>query len=265
MDDLATGEGLEILLLKVTGIAEEAGKAVMRLYEGPALDLMYKGDKSPLTVADLVSHSIIVQRLARLKSKWRVLSEESECAPFETRRDWRLFWLVDPLDGTKEFLERNGEFTVNIALIEGDRPILGVVYAPAIHVMYYAARNVGAFKRERDRASPIWAQCSHESTMRIVISRSHADGEIERYTRQFGKCEFVLMGSSLKLCMVAEGSADIYPRAGPTMEWDTAAAQCILEQAGGSVSCSDGRPLHYNKAVLCNPDFVAQGNRHLKI
>lgn len=261
MDSLATGEGLENLLLKVTGIAEEAGKAVMKLYEGVALDAMGKGDESPLTLADLGSHKIIIQRLARLRPQWRVLSEESECAPFETRRDWRFFWLVDPLDGTKEFLKRNGEFTVNIALIEGDHPVLGVVYAPAIHVMYYAARNVGAFKQQRREASPIRARCSHDGAMRIVISRSHADGEIERFARQFGKCEFVTMGSSLKLCMVAEGRADIYPRAGPTMEWDTAAAQCILEEAGGSITGGDGRPFRYNKAMLCNPDFVAYGNR----
>jgi 3'(2'), 5'-bisphosphate nucleotidase len=231
----------------------------MEIYNGPAFQVTHKEDKSPLTAADLASHHTIAAGLAKLTPEWPVLSEESESTPYETRSQWPVFWLVDPLDGTKEFLKRNGEFTVNIALIEGDVPILGVVYAPATNKMYFAARNVGAFKQEHGETSPIRVQRGSTDATRVIISRSHAGDETELYTRQYGKCDFVPMGSSLKFCLVAEGIADVYPRSGPTMEWDTAAAHCILDQAGGSVTAADGERLRYNKPSLLNPGFLAAG------
>jgi 3'(2'), 5'-bisphosphate nucleotidase len=212
-----------------------------------------------LTAADLASHDVIVRGLHRIAPEWPVLSEESEGTPYEQRRAWPVFWLVDPLDGTKEFLKRNGEFTVNIALVEGGEPILGVVYAPAIQRMYFAAKGVGAFRQERGQTAAIRVQRTSRDVTRIIVSRSHGTDETDVYTKQYGKCEFVSMGSSLKFCLVAEGAADVYPRSGPTMEWDTAAAHCILAAAGGAVKTESGDPLVYNKPSLLNPGFVAEG------
>jgi 3'(2'), 5'-bisphosphate nucleotidase len=231
----------------------------MEIYNGPAFQVTHKEDKSPLTAADLASHNAIVKGLQALTPDWPVLSEESENTPYEVRSQWGLFWLVDPLDGTKEFLKRNGEFTVNIALIEDGTPILGVVYAPATGGMYYAARGVGAFKQESGQAVPIRVQRGSADATRVIVSRTHGTDETELYTKQYGNCEFVPMGSSLKFCLVAEGVADVYPRSGPTMEWDTAAAHCILDLAGGSVTASDGARLTYNKPSLLNPGFLALG------
>lgn len=258
--DNADSLSLAALLPRVVPIAREAGEAIMRVYGevNPAVE--YKRDNSPLTQADLASHLIIEAALGAIAPQWPVLSEESKEIPFEQRRSWKRFWLVDPLDGTKEFLRRNGEFTVNIALMQDGRPILGVVYAPAIDRMYYAANGAGAWRSEGDSAVAIRIGGASEDRVRIVMSRSHASGEenLDRYTG--GRpCEFVTMGSSLKFCLVAEGAADVYPRTGPTMEWDTAAAQCVVEQAGGTVTDLDGHPMVYNKPVLLNPGFVVRG------
>ena len=195
----------------------------------------------------------------RLSPPWPVLSEESREIPFDQRNSWRYFWLVDPLDGTKEFLCRNGEFTVNIALLDSNTPILGVVYAPAIDKMYFAAQGAGAWKADGEAVLPIKTASAVNGAMRVVVSRSHGSGEesLDRFTGGAKNCEFISMGSSLKFCLVAEGAADIYPRTGPTMEWDTAAAHCILEQAGGAVTDLSGAALKYNKPELLNSSFVA--------
>jgi 3'(2'), 5'-bisphosphate nucleotidase len=259
--DSSEAKGLQELLPRVVEIAREAGEAVMRVYAevNPAVE--YKRDNSPLTEADLASHAIIDAGLRRIAPEWPVLSEESKEIPFDERRGWRRFWLVDPLDGTKEFLKRNGEFTVNIALMEEGRPILGVVYAPAMERMYYAARGAGAWKAEGGTVAAIGIGRAAHGRTRVVMSRSHGSGEenLERFTGGDAECEFVNMGSSLKFCLVAEGAADVYPRTGPTMEWDTAAAQCVVEQAGGTVTDLEGNRMGYNKAVLVNPGFVARG------
>lgn len=250
---------MKTLLDQVVALSREAGDAIMQIYNGPAFQVTHKDDKSPLTAADLASHHAILAGLQKLTPEWPVLSEESEDTPYESRRAWPVFWLVDPLDGTKEFLKRNGEFTVNIALVEGNTPILGVVYAPASGKMYFAARGLGAFKQENGENLPIRVQRGPGGATRVIVSRSHGSDETELYTKQYGHCEFVPMGSSLKFCLVAEGVADVYPRSGPTMEWDTAAAHCILQLAGGSVTAVDGQPLVYNKPSLLNPGFLASG------
>jgi 3'(2'), 5'-bisphosphate nucleotidase len=250
------------LLPPVIALARQAGQAIMQIYAEVNPSVEYKRDDSPLTQADLASHRIIVEGLTRLAPDWPVLSEESSEIPFEQRSHWTRFWLVDPLDGTKEFLRRNGEFTVNIALMENGAPVLGVVCAPAIGKLYYAAAGAGAWKQDGESVSLIRIAAFGDRPVRVVMSRSHSSGEenLERLIPGAQNCEFLSMGSSLKFCLVAEGSADLYPRSGPTMEWDTAAAQCVVEQAGGSVTDLDGNSMKYNKPVLLNPGFVARGD-----
>lgn len=261
MIDIESESWLGDLLPNVVAVAREAGEAIMKVYGdlNPAIE--YKRDNSPLTQADLASHHIILNRLSQLSPQWSVLSEESQEIPFERRSAWEHFWLVDPLDGTKEFLRRNGEFTVNIALVERNIPILGVVYAPAIDKLYYAAKRTGAWKSEKGSSARLRVTRAVNGTTRVVVSRSHGSGEenLDRFTGGGQNCEFVSMGSSLKFCLIAEGAADIYPRTGPTMEWDTAAAHCIVEEAGGTVTDLEGKPLTYNKPVLLNPGFVVNG------
>jgi 3'(2'), 5'-bisphosphate nucleotidase len=259
MPDMNSQCYLAELLPHVTALAREAGDAIMTIYDGERLVFDYKQDKSPLTQADIASHDIVLAGLARLSPDWPVLSEESAQIPFDQRSAWGHFWMVDPLDGTKEFLNRNGEFTVNIALIEGNTPNLGVVYAPAIDKMYFAARGVGAFKVDHQVTSQIRAIRRDNGTTRIMVSRSHEES-LDRFTRNLSQCEFIAMGSSLKFCLVAECAAHLYPRMGPTMEWDTAAGHCILEVAGGSITDMDGMPLTYNKPRLLNPGFLAKAS-----
>jgi 3'(2'), 5'-bisphosphate nucleotidase len=252
------------LLPHVVALAREAGHAIMTVYGELSPAVHYKQDNSPLTQADLASHCVILSGLAQLSPDWPVLSEEAAELPFDRRKSWRYFWLVDPLDGTKEFLRRNGEFTVNIALVEASAPILGVVYAPAFNKLYFAARRTGAHRADAEIVSPIRATQPINGITRAVVSRSHRsqDESLERLTGGAENCEFIAMGSSLKFCLIAEGSADIYSRIGPTMEWDTAAGHCILEEAGGFVTDFDGNSLHYNKPVLVNPGFLARGSCH---
>jgi 3'(2'), 5'-bisphosphate nucleotidase len=251
------------LLPRVATLAREAGGAVMQVYSevNPAVD--YKRDNSPLTQADMASHHMIVEGLTRLTPDWPVLSEESQEVPFERRTSWHSYWLVDPLDGTREFLRRNGEFTINIALMEDRQPVLGVVYAPAIGKLYSACRGGGAWLVRGELTTAIAAVKPENGCTRVVVSRSHASGEekLEGFPELDAPCTYIAMGSSLKFCLVAEGAADFYPRTGPTMEWDTAAAQCIVEQAGGSVTDLEGNPMQYNKPVLLNPGFVVRGRR----
>jgi 3'(2'), 5'-bisphosphate nucleotidase len=246
------------LLPCVTALAYESGRSILTIYQDLNPQVQFKLDHSPVTQADLVSHHILQTGLARLEPHWPVLSEESVEVPFEERKSWRHFWMVDPLDGTKEFLHRSGEFTVNIALIEDDRPILGVVYAPVIDKLYFAARGAGSYRTDDKVTTPIKVASTTTGNTRFVISRRHAS-EQETLTH-FKGCELMVMGSSLKFCLIAEGSADVYPRNGPTMEWDTAAGQCVLEEAGGSVTDIEGNAIRYNKQVLLNSGFVARAH-----
>ena len=248
------------LLAEVLGIATEAGKAIMEIYRRD-FDVELKDDRSPLTEADRASHRIIVDSLSRLEPSMPVLSEESSADELTDRRSWSRFWLVDPLDGTKEFIKRNGEFTVNIALIEQHQPVLGVVVAPAIDVAYSAAAETGAFRHSGGNSEPIQVQRPAAAPLRVVGSRSHASPELQAFLDQIGPHELKPMGSSLKICLVAEGAADLYPRLGPTSEWDTAAAQAVLICAGGSMMDLTGEPLVYNaRESLLNPHFLALGD-----
>lgn len=247
----------ETLLPQVVGIAIQAGQAIMEIYANPSIVVTAKADDSPLTQADLASDRVISAGLAALSMGWPVLSEESAQIAYEDRRDWQRFWLVDPLDGTKEFIKRNGEFTVNIALIENGEPVLGVVYAPVLDVCYFAARGTGAFARRgalEAQTIAVRTHAAHEP-VKVVASRSHSDARTDALLQKLGDYECISMGSSLKLCLVAEGAAHLYPRLGPTMEWDTAAAHAVVKFAGGRVSDFNGDELHYNKPDLHNPEF----------
>lgn len=244
------------LLNEVVRIALVAGDAIMEIYSAPAFNMKNKNDMSPLTEADLASDAAILEGLKRLDYDWPILSEESAQVPSEIRMKWERFWLVDPLDGTKEFISRNGEFTVNIALIEKGIPLLGVVYAPALQVCYFSAHGVGAFVKRGSIVSKIESRPYVEGeVLAVVCSRSHGNLRTETLLRKLGEHHCVTMGSSLKLCLVAEGKAHFYPRTGPTMEWDTAAAHAIVSCAGGRVCDIDGIELHYNKHDLHNPEF----------
>ncbi len=247
----------------VLAIAEEAGRRILDVYDRPDFDVAAKGDGSPLTAADRAAHELIVARLAARMPPLPVLSEESVGIDYGQRAAWSRFWLVDPLDGTKEFVKRNGEFTVNIALIDHARPVLGVVYVPVSGVAYLACSGQGAWKQQGGRRQPIRTRNYRGGKATVVTSRSHSGPEVERFLARLkareGDYETASMGSSLKLCLVAEGAADVYPRLGLTSEWDTAAAQCVVETAGGSVIDLDGVPLRYNKADILNPWFLASG------
>ncbi|MGB1110374.1 MAG: 3'(2'),5'-bisphosphate nucleotidase CysQ [Gammaproteobacteria bacterium] len=250
--DLPLADWLE----SVRNIAEQAGGAIMEIY-GRDFAVGYKDDESPLTEADLAAHKVIVAGLSQLEPKLPILSEESAELPAETRRSWPAYWLVDPLDGTKEFVKRNGEFTVNIALVVGHELKLGVVYAPVLETTYAAAEGVYCRKCSPDGEADIQVETKARTPLRVVGSRSHAGEALKGYLAKLGEHELLSMGSSLKLCLVAEGAADIYPRLGLTSEWDTAAAQCVVEQAGGKVIELNGEPLRYNaKDELLNPYFL---------
>lgn len=246
------------ILDKVIYIAREAGKQILSVYDSE-IEIEYKGDDSPLTQADKLSNDLIISELEALELGYPILSEEGKAIPFAERETWQRYWLIDPLDGTKEFIKKNGEFTVNIALIENGKAILGVVYAPVLDINYYAAIGVGAYKQKAEKeATPIEVSRHKEGEVwRVVASRSHLSPETEELVARLGQSEFVSMGSSLKLCLVAEGAAHLYPRLALTSEWDTAAAQCVVEQAGGYVVTPDLLPLRYNtKDSLLNPHFI---------
>ena len=239
-------------------IAKEAAEKIMEVYETD-FEVRKKTDRTPLTRADMSSHNVICDRLAELTPAIPVLSEESAHIPYSTRKCWGEYWLVDPLDGTREFIKRNGEFTVNIALIRDGYPVLGVIYAPVKDLCYYAADNEGAYK-QRDGAADLRlsAKTSKAGDLVIAGSRSHGNERQQAFFRNMGdQAETIAIGSSLKFCLVAEGVADIYVRFGPTSEWDSAAGQCIVEEAGGRVTDTDFTRLRYNaKESLLNPDFL---------
>lgn len=246
----------------VRAIAREAGELIMAVYRGQ-FSVEHKDDASPLTEADMASHHHIVEALQALTPEWPCLSEEAAAIPFEQRRQWQRYWLVDPLDGTKEFVKQNGEFTVNIALIEGGRPVLGVVHAPALEVSYFAAAGAGAWKQVGS-ATPRSIQVRRipdDAPMRVLVSRSHGSDAQARLLDRLGDYVAMSIGSSLKFCLIAAGEADLYPRLGPTSEWDTGAAHAVLQEAGGTVVDTGFEPLRYNtKASVLNPQFIAWGD-----
>ena len=245
------------LLLEVTALAREAGRAILEIYAS-SFSVQEKEDRSPLTEADLRSERLILAGLKRIAPEIPVLSEESGQVPYATRKNWSRLWIVDPLDGTREFVQRNGEFTVNIALVDHHRPVLGIVHAPVLERDYFACEGIGAFRSDAQAAGrPIRVAKRGSGPVRVVGSRSHRGNSLDAFLARVGPHEFVEVGSSLKLCLVAEGQADVYPRLGPTSEWDTAAGQCVLEQAGGRVLMLDGEPLVYNaREEVLNPYFV---------
>lgn len=253
---------LSELLVEVTRLAQRAGNAILSVY-GEQFEVTHKTDQSPLTMADLRSHEIISQGLRALTPDLPVLSEEDSDISFEQRQQWRRYWLVDPLDGTKEFVSRNGEFTVNIALIDNHVPVLGVVHVPVTSTTYTGATGVGAFRQiDGQTPEPLRVRAPAASPLRIVGSRSHRGDTLDQYLPKLAPYELVAVGSSLKFCLVAEGSADFYPRFGPTSEWDTAAAQAVVEAAGGAVVKTNGEQLRYNtKADILNPHFLVYGDR----
>jgi 3'(2'), 5'-bisphosphate nucleotidase len=254
------------LRLSVIALAKKAGAAIMDVYEGDErrdFGATTKIDNSPLTQADLRAHEIIVLGLQSLTPQWPVLSEESADVPFSERVQWQTYWLVDPLDGTKEFVSRNGEFTVNIALIHNHAPIMGVVYVPVPDALYVGGAGQGAFKQVGSgELASIKPTVPAKIPPRVVGSRSHRGELLDAYLTRLGDHELVSMGSSLKFCLLAEGRADLYPRLGPTSEWDTAAAQAVVEGAGGIVCLLDGSPLRYNtKAEILNPHFFVYADQ----
>jgi 3'(2'), 5'-bisphosphate nucleotidase len=242
-------------------LAREAGRAILQVY-AQDFEVAAKSDRSPLTEADLAAHRIIEAGLARLDEVLPMLSEESAPEDLHERRSWQRYWLVDPLDGTREFVKRNGEFTVNIALIEHGAPSFGVVYAPVLDELFWAARGFGAFLRQPDGIDvQLSARRPAPRPLRVAVSRSHLDARSAAVIQHLDQPIQVPLGSSLKFCRLAEGQVDLYPRFGPTGEWDTAAGQCVLEEAGGAVLDLAGEPLRYNaRDTLINPDFIALGD-----
>ena len=251
---------LKALMPEILSIARAAGKDILDIYDSD-FAVEQKDDRSPLTAADLASHKRIVAGLSALTPNIPVLSEESAQIPFDERRDWNPYWLVDPLDGTKEFIKRNGEFTVNIALISDHAPVLGVVHVPVKDVDYYGAEGLGAFRQTAGQPPEPIRVADNSGKTRVVGSRSHRGESLDAYLKNLGEHEMVPMGSSLKFCVVAEGAADVYPRLGLTSEWDTAAAQAVVECAGGRVVDLQGKRIAYNaKADILNPFFIVIGD-----
>lgn len=260
---MGTSENPCAYLQEVRAIAVEAGRRILDVYERP-FKVSEKEDGSPLTEADRSAHELITTQLKALTPDVPVLSEESAEMSHERRAAWGRFWLVDPLDGTKEFIKRNDEFTVNIALVERHAPVLGVVLAPAMNVAYWACQGEGAFKQVAGGPpQPIHARHYKGGPATVMASRSHPGkrlaGFLHNLARQQGTPEVLSMGSALKMCLIAEGVADVCPRFGPTSEWDTAAAQCVVQVAGGRLTDLSNRPLVYNKPSLLNPWFLVSG------
>ncbi|WP_455197115.1 3'(2'),5'-bisphosphate nucleotidase CysQ [Kaarinaea lacus] len=252
---------LKELRQEVIKIAELASEKILAIYN-TEFDVTKKDDNTPLTEADMAAHHAITDGLKQLTPEIPILSEESAAIPFSTRQQWQSYWLVDPLDGTREFVKRNGEFTVNIALIEDHQPVLGVIHTPVTGVCYFASNDEGAFKKLPDQPTQQINTRRKESGHTLVAgSRSHRGDSLNAFLQKIGSYEIISMGSSLKSCLVAEGAVDIYPRLGPTSEWDTAAAQCIVENAGGKLVELSMQPMRYNtKKSLLNPHFLVIGD-----
>jgi 3'(2'), 5'-bisphosphate nucleotidase len=252
----------QIQMAKIVSITKLAGKAILNIYHDAEFSQVvdFKSDNSPLTLADRAAHDVIVDQLDKTYPDIPIISEEGAEIPYEKRKKYQIYWLVDPLDGTKEFIKRNGEFTVNIALIENGVPVLGVVHVPVVDVTYYGSGESGAFM-SKGTAEPRQIKINHKDANRIAVrSKSHPSPEEEIVLDQYQVVESISRGSSLKFCMVAEGKADIYYRHGPTMEWDTAAGQAVVEAAGGKVLSGTGpEPFVYNKPSLLNSSFLCLG------
>jgi len=242
-------------------IAVEAGRAILEIYHTD-FSVDHKADKSPLTLADTRSHRIIADGLQAAYPDIPVLSEEGKFVPYGVRKDWNRFWLVDPLDGTKEFTKRNDDFTVNIALICNQMPTMGVVYVPALDDLYLADVLKGCYRSFRGCRTKLKIPSKMPAlVLRIVQSRSHPSAELEAFVKRLPAKESVRRGSSLKFCSVASGEADLYPRLGPTWEWDTAAGHAVVLAAGGVVVDLEGNPVRYNKETLLNGPFLAAPSR----
>jgi len=256
---------------EVMALARQAGEEILHIYHrAEGLDVQAKGDNSPVTAADLAAHHVLKPGLEKLLPGVPVLSEESTLPDYAVRKSWQRYWIIDPLDGTKEFIKRNGEFTVNIALVENHVPVLGIVYVPVLDLMYTGARGLGAQKIANGKTETITTRTlrprlDQKQKIEVVASRSHGAEEVDRFltkiTDKLGEVCLKNMGSSLKLCLVAEGAADIYPRLALTSEWDTAAAQAVVEAAGGKVIDINLKVMRYNtKADILNPYFFVIGD-----
>ena len=254
-------------LLEIINISVDAGEVILNYYN-ENVDVIYKDDESPLTKADLASHKIITDSIKKITPDIPILSEE-EFIDWKIRKKWKKYWLIDPLDGTKEFIKKNDEFTVNIALIENNRPILGVIYTPALNELFYSIKNFGSYKiltkkklNTLKEAKRISINKKKSNKIKIVASRSHSNPILDKWVnKNFNEFDILQKGSSLKFCLIAEGSADIYPRFGPTSEWDIAAGHIILEEAGGKLKSIDNKEILYNeKENILNPDFFAYSN-----
>ena len=254
-------------LLEIVNISVDAGEVILNYYN-ENVDVIYKDDESPLTKADLASHKIITDSIKKITPDIPILSEE-EFIDWKIRKKWKKYWLIDPLDGTKEFIKKNDEFTVNIALIENNRPILGVIYTPALNELFYSIKNFGSYKiltkkklNTLKEAKKISINKKKSNKIKIVGSRSHSNPILDKWVnKNFNEFDILQKGSSLKFCLIAEGSADIYPRFGPTSEWDIAAGHIILEEAGGKLKSIDNKEILYNeKENILNPDFFAYSN-----
>ncbi len=254
-------------LLEIVNISVDAGEVILNYYN-KNVDVIYKDDESPLTKADLASHKIITDSIKKITPDIPILSEE-EFIDWKIRKKWKKYWLIDPLDGTKEFIKKNDEFTVNIALIENNRPILGVIYTPALNELFYSIKNFGSYKiltkkklNTLKEAKRISINKKKSNKIKIVGSRSHSNPILEKWVnKNFNEFDILQKGSSLKFCLIAEGFADIYPRFGNTSEWDIAAGHIILEEAGGKLKSIENKEILYNeKENILNPDFFAYGN-----
>jgi 3'(2'), 5'-bisphosphate nucleotidase len=254
-------------------IIRKAGDEILKVYSGNNFQVETKSDKSPLTIADKKSNDVIVNGLSLIFPEIPILSEESKKTPFQIRKGWEYLWIVDPLDGTKEFIKKNGEFSINLALIRNSIPIFGILYLPVKNILYYAAKGYGAYKEDnsgrftrllKNKKFEKYEQIA-DSPKRIIISRSHYTEETQQFVKgiekQFSKVQLISVGSAMKIAYLAEGKADIYPRLAPTMEWDIASGQIILEESGGKIlDFCKKTPLIYNKEDLKNPWFVAYKN-----
>tara|TARA_B100001250_G_scaffold300104_1_gene261767 strand:+ start:693 stop:1502 length:810 start_codon:yes stop_codon:yes gene_type:complete len=246
---------------KLIKISKNAGDAIMDIYESE-FDVNFKSDQSPLTKADIVSNKIICQSLKKITPDIPILSEESSDIPYEQRSKWNQYWLIDPLDGTKEFIKKNGEFTVNIALIERNRPIFGVIRVPAKSITYWGGVDIGSYsKKDGESSKKINVSKRRSTGLRVVSSRSHKNNRLDECLSNFDSIQDINIGSSLKFCLLAEGKADLYPRLGPTSEWDTAAGEAILKYSGGYLLTIDGKKMNYNNSeALLNPYFIASSD-----
>ncbi|MFD1629179.1 3'(2'),5'-bisphosphate nucleotidase CysQ [Pseudopedobacter beijingensis] len=250
---------IKINITELLEIAKEAGKGILDIYNKPLeeLEISLKADSSPLTIADKISHDIIVNGLEKLFPFIPILSEEGKDIPYDTRKNWEYYWCIDPLDGTKEFINKNGEFTVNIALIHNNIPVLGIIYLPVVNTIYYGSSETGSWKISKEKPERLEADI-HATEWISIGSRSHASTEEAGLLSKYPVVRSVSAGSSLKFCMIAEGKAHIYYRHGPTMEWDTAAGHAIAINSGANVTHLDGSEFTYNKPSLLNQSFLCK-------